>query len=190
MVGVGAIVVVLAGSALAWACTSVATLESSPSAGQPGDELTLTGQNFDPEGSKVQILFNSMQGPVLAKAKPAADGSVTATITIPDVASGQYVLIADQSGGGFPVNGHAFGTPARLALVVPGSNGGTAPVPQSAVEPQPAASISTAESSSSTGPILLAVLGVAAAVLFIAGLASFLGEIRRREVGAAAPADN
>ncbi len=175
---------VLGVSALAWACTSLATLETKPSAAQPGDKVTLTGENYDPSGSKAAIHFDSLKGNVVTTAKPQEDGSIKATFTVPKEATGQYVLIATQTGEK-PSDGMAFGLPARAAFTV-GADAATAPGGQvSGAQPASGASSLAPEESGSSSWILFGALGALALVLFGAGLASFVGEVRRREVGAA-----
>ncbi|CAN5687995.1 hypothetical protein BH24ACT26_BH24ACT26_02450 [soil metagenome] len=187
LVGVAASVFVLAASALAWACTSLATLETNPSSAEPGDKVTLTGENYDPSGSKVAIHFNTLQGNVLTTAKAQEDGSMKATLTVPKEASGQYVLIATQTGEK-PSDGMAFGLPARAAFTVGAGAAAETAGQAGGAQPQPGASSLAPESSSSSSWVLLGVLGAVALALFGAGLASFMGEVRRRDVGATVPA--
>jgi hypothetical protein len=187
----GAIMVlVFVGAYVAWACTNLATLDSKPSAAPPGDKVTITGQNFASDGSRVAIRFNSLHGPVLATAVPKADGSFTATIQVPDVKSGQYVLIATQDAkpghGGMTGNGAggpAFGTPARLAFGVEGPDGSVAAPPAAPPAGRAPASLATTSNSSSLGTTLLIVVGAVGALLFLGGLAAFVAEVRRRGVG-------
>lgn len=182
LLGTGVVAALLAGSALAWACTSLATLTAQPATAQPGDSVSLRGENFDPEGSKVDIQFNGFDGQTLATTSARANGTIATSVKVPkSVEPGQYVLLAVQEAS---EGGMAFGLPARTALVVPGPGGEVVPAPQSAVRPQAAASLSTADETSNTGWILLGVLGAVALTLFAIGLATFLGEVRRRDVSA------
>ena len=182
LAGAAAVTAVLLTSIVAWACTSLATLEPSPSSAGAGEKVRLAGENFDPAGSEVKIRFNSLQGQVLATATADKDGEISTTIRVPDVANGQYVLIATQTSEN-PEDGMAFGLPARAALIV-GSEAAQAPATSADVRPQPVESIAPSQGAGAEGWILLAALGVVAVLLFVAGLVAFVAEVRRKEVGA------
>jgi hypothetical protein len=119
----------LAVAAVAYACTSVATISANPATAAAGSTLTITGKYFGVHGSVASadnngpavIRFGSMDGPVLATASPSGtDRSFSVAVTIPkNAAVGQTILIATQNGpDGTPV----YGTPARQLLSVTAAN--------------------------------------------------------------------
>jgi hypothetical protein len=135
VLGMGLFAVPLVTVGLAYACTGLATVSSSPGSGTPGSTVTITGKGFvahdpsDARTSPAQIRLDSMDGPVLGSASPAggaAGGSFSVNVTVPQVAPGDHVLVVTQTGtDGRP----AYGTPARQAFTV-------LPAPP-AVEPSP-----------------------------------------------------
>jgi hypothetical protein len=192
-VGSATVALVFAGALIAWACTNLATVSPDKPAAEPDDTLTITGQSFAPvqgqghsgtSASPVAIRFNSLEGQVLGTATPNAAGDFTATIRVPKVDPGQYVLVATQTQEGGP----AFGTPARVAITVLGPGGQPAPAQAAPVGRAPI-SIAPVAKNSSVGLVLLAVIGVLAVALLAGGAAAFVAEARRREVGAKVAAE-
>ncbi len=143
LLGMGLLAVPLAAVGLAHACTGLATVNSNPGSGAPGDTVTVSGKGFVPHDpgdartSPAEIRLDSQSGPVLASASPAggsAGGSFSTQITVPQVSPGDHVLIVTQNGtSGTP----AYGTPARQVFTV------TAP-PAPAPAPAPAAAVPVA----------------------------------------------
>lgn len=179
-----ALATLLIGAMAAWACTNLATLNLSQSAVQPGSNIGITGSSFATAtkgGQAVEIVWNAVDGPVLATAMPDPTGNIATSVTIPaDAQPGYHVLIARQN----TVNAKdgkiepAYGTPARAAVLI----GSSAP----ADVPQPAAApAAVAADTSSTGMLLLTVLLALMGIgLFGAGLGLFVRETRRRGVPA------
>lgn len=161
------------------ACTSLATLNVSQSAGASGTSVDVTGSSFqttDKGASAVSIRWNAIDGPVLAQVAPDASGSITAKIAVPaNLQPGDYIIVATQTDkDGKP----AFGTPARLAFEVSGA-GGTAPATQPVN--QAAAPLATGNGLGvgSATLAVLAGLGVLGLLLFLVGAATFIGTYRR-----------
>jgi len=158
----------------AWACTSLATLNLSKSAGQPGSPLRVTGSSFatDPGARAVQFHWNGLSGKVLAIAKPDAAGNLSATMKVPVGAqSGYNVIVATQTVKG---QGSAFGSPARASFLV-GSAAPSREAPPSGVS----AGVVVAEGTS-TGVVALTVaLGLLGIMFFGAGLSLFVRGLRR-----------
>lgn len=140
MIGLAAVAVPLAAASVAYACTSLATINLSPGSGPAGTTVTVTGKGFVPHDSSsgtpgnAYVRFDSQRGPILAEATPAGSGGrFTVEIQIPQSADpGNHVILATQNrADGSP----AGGTPARQAFTV------TAPAqaeaPPAAVTPQP-----------------------------------------------------
>lgn len=182
-----ACVAVAAAGIVAYACTSLATLNLSQATGPAGSNTTVTGSSFNPSTkpdadglfTPVTLHWNSVTGPVLADGiAPDPTGAIgPVSVTIPSSATpGYYMIVAtqEQIAGG---SGEAFGTPARTVFQVTGT-GAAAPVPAQIGT----ATIASASSSSGVGAgliALLAILGIAGVTLLAIGSASFLGASRR-----------
>ena len=168
--------------AAAFACTNLATLNLSSTAGKAGDVVTVTGSSFavGREGNPtlpVQLRWNGVNGTVLAETTPDRAGNISATFTVPEGAPGYYVLVATQK----DARGvDTYGTPARASYQILGANG------QSVVTPPAAATAASLPAEgSSTGIIALTVaLGLVGLSLFAAGFIAFVRQTR----AAAAPA--
>jgi hypothetical protein len=180
--GVAASLVV---GAAAFACTNLATLNLSSTAGNAGDVVTATGSSFavgrgDAPTLPVQLRWNGVNGPVLAETVPDRAGNISATFTVPEGAPGYYVLVATQK----DARGvDAYGTPARMAYQILGPNG------QSVVTPAAGAAASSLPSEpSSTGIIALTVgLGAVGLALFAAGFIAFVRQTRAPAGAVTAP---
>ena len=179
--GSAAAATVLAGAA-AFACTNLATLNLSSSAGKAGDNVTVTGSSFrvnarDVAASDPVVLhWNGVDGAVLAETKPDKAGNISATFTVPEGQPGYYVIVATQKDA---KGVDAYGTPARASYQILGPNG------QSVVQPvsNPAANVGTETSSS--GIIALTVgLGALGLALFGAGFIAFVRQARRAPAAA------
>ncbi len=171
--------------AAAFACTNLATLNLSSTAGKAGDVVTVTGSSFavGREGAPtlpVQLHWNGVGGPVLAEVTPDRAGNISATFAVPEGAPGYYVLVATQKDAR-GVN--TYGTPARAAYQILGPNG------QSVVTPAAGAAAAALPSEpGSTGIIALtAALGLAGLALFAAGFIAFVRQTRAATEAATAP---
>jgi hypothetical protein len=177
--GAAAAASVIAGAA-AFACTNLATLNLSSTAGKSGDSVTVTGSSFrvgtgttatDP----VVLRWNGVEGTELARVTPDRAGNISATFAVPDGQPGYYVIVATQKNA---AGVDAYGTPARASFQILGANG------QSVVTPAVSSAGSTVASSpSSSGIIALTVgLGALGLALFGAGFVAFVRQARRRDV--------
>ena len=177
--GAAAAASVIAGAA-AFACTNLATLNLSSTAGKSGDQVTVTGSSFNSgsattAATPVVLHWNGTEGTQLASVVPDKAGNISATFAIPEGQPGYYVIVATQrSAAGVD----AYGTPARASFQILGANG------QSVVTPAVSSAGSTVASSpSSSGIIALTVgLGALGLALFGAGFVAFVRQARRRDV--------
>jgi hypothetical protein len=119
-----ALAVGLAPVAVAWACTppGFGTPALSLSAGQAiqGRSVTVTGMGFAPP-TAVSIALTPDPGPglttVLGEATPNATGQISATVTIPDVPPGPYMITAANQGPApFEVIARPPAAPADISL--------------------------------------------------------------------------
>ena len=146
--GLAGVVVPLIVASFAYACTSLATLSVTPAEGTSGATIAGVGKNFIPHGTDrpstepVVVRFNSRTGTPLWSGRPDASGNIAFSFTVPDVAPGQYTIIATQNdANGLP----ASGTPARVAFTVAPSAVQELPIAvapadePAAAEPAPAA---------------------------------------------------
>ena len=172
---------VIAGAA-AFACTNLATLNLSSTAGKAGDQLTVTGSSFrvarsgQADPGAVVLRWNGVEGTMLAEVKPDRAGNISATFNVPDGQPGYYVIVATQRNA---QGVDAYGTPARASYQILGPNG------QSVIQPaaSPAGTVGTEGSSS--GIIALTVgLGVLGLALFGAGFIAFVRQARRAPAAA------
>jgi len=181
--GLGAAVTVVVGAA-AFACTNLATLNLSSTAGKAGDTVTVTGSSFavgrgDAATIPVQLRWNGVDGTVLAETVPDRAGNISATFAVPEGAPGYYVLIATQK----DARGvDTYGTPARASYQILGPNGQSVVTP-----PASAAAASVPAEPSSSGIIALTVgLGVLGLALFGAGFVAFLRQAKAAQTAATA----
>ena len=177
--GAAAAASVIAGAA-AFACTNLATLNLSSTAGKTGDQVTVTGSSFNAgsattAASPVVLHWNGTEGTQLASVVPDKAGNISATFAIPEGQPGYYVIVATQKDA---KGVDAYGTPARASFQILGANG------QSVVTPAVSSAGSTVASSpSSSGIIALTVgLGALGLALFGAGFVAFVRQARRRDV--------
>ncbi|MGH9278708.1 MAG: hypothetical protein ACRD12_11490, partial [Acidimicrobiales bacterium] len=173
--GAAATATVIAGAA-AFACTNLATLNLSSSAGKAGDTVTVTGSSFNVNAKDVAASFpvvlhwNGVDGATLAQVQPDKAGNISATFTVPDGQPGYYVIVATQRNA---QNVDVYGTPARASYQILGPNG------QSVVTPVGSSAGAVTTESSSSGIIALTVgLGVLGLALFGAGFAAFVRQAR------------
>ncbi len=179
--GSAAAATVIAGAA-AFACTNLATLNLSSSAGQAGDTVTVTGSSFrvnarDVAASDAVVLhWNGVDGATLAEVKPDKAGNISATFTVPEGQPGYYVLVATQRDS---KGVDAYGTPARASYQILGPNG------QSVVQPVGSTAGNVGTETSSSGIIALTVgLGALGLALFGAGFIAFVRQARKAPAAA------
>ncbi|MEW6153194.1 MAG: hypothetical protein AB1673_04265 [Actinomycetota bacterium] len=180
--GAAAAATVIAGAS-AFACTNLATLNLSSSAGKAGDTVTVTGSSFRVNAQNLSASFpvvmkwNGVDGATLAQVQPDRAGNISATFTVPDGQPGYYVIVATQR----DANGtDVYGTPARASYQILGPNG------QSVVTPAATTAGALGSESSSSGIIALTVgLGALGLALFGAGFIAFVRQARRAPAAAA-----
>ncbi|MGH9277899.1 MAG: hypothetical protein ACRD12_07305 [Acidimicrobiales bacterium] len=179
--GAAATATVIAGAA-AFACTNLATLNLSSSAGKAGDTVTVTGSSFNVNAKDVAASFpvvlhwNGVDGATLAQVQPDKAGNISATFTVPDGQPGYYVIVATQKSA---TGVDQYGTPARASYQILGPNG------QSVVTPAASSAGAVTTESSSSGIIALTVgLGVLGLALFGAGFAAFVRQARKAPAAA------
>ncbi|MFP5317401.1 MAG: hypothetical protein ACLGI2_03800, partial [Acidimicrobiia bacterium] len=179
--GSAATATVIAGAA-AFACTNLATLNLSSSAGKAGDTVTVTGSSFRVNSQNVAnsdtvvLHWNGVDGATLAEVKPDRAGNISATFTVPDGQPGYYVLVATQRNA---AGQDGYGTPARASYQILGPNG------QSVVQPASSPAGTVATESSSSGIIALTVgLGALGLALFGAGFIAFVRQARKAPAAA------
>ena len=177
--GAAAAASVIAGAA-AFACTNLATLNLSSTAGKAGDQVTVTGSSFKVNSTNVSasdpvvLHWNGTEGTELARVTPDKAGNISATFAIPDGQPGYYVIVATQRDA---KGADVYGTPARASYQILGPNG------QSVVQPVGSTAGTVGTESSSSGIIALTVgLGALGLALFGAGFVAFVRQARRRDV--------
>ncbi|HVM52472.1 MAG TPA: hypothetical protein VM262_04700, partial [Acidimicrobiales bacterium] len=148
---------VIAGAA-AFACTNLATLNLSSTAGKGGDSVTVTGSSFRVASATsnpgdVVLRWNGVEGTELARVVPDKAGNISATFAIPQGQPGYYVIVATQKSA---AGVDAYGTPARASFQILGANG------QSVVTPAVSSAGSTVASSPSSSGIIALTVGLGA----------------------------
>lgn len=99
VIGVAAGVGVVVGVAsVAWACTTFVRVNLSVSAGAPGTEILVTGQDATPS-SQVVLRWDSRTAPQTANVMADADGKFVVPVKAPEAAGGVHVLLATDSKG-------------------------------------------------------------------------------------------
>ena len=180
----GAVASLVVGAA-AFACTNLATLNLSSTAGKAGEVVTVTGSSFavgrgDAATLPVQLRWNGVDGMVLAETTPDRAGNISATFTVPEGMPGYYVLVATQRNA---QGVDTYGTPARASYQILGPNGQSVVTP-----PASAAAASVPSEPNSTGIIALTVgLGVLGLALFATGFIAFVRRPRAPAGAATAP---
>lgn len=90
MAAVGAVMAATLGIAGAsWACTSSASLSSSPNYGPTGSNVTVTGSSFT--DGRVEIRWNAVSGPLIGE---ATGPNFSITVKIPNAVQDNYVILA------------------------------------------------------------------------------------------------
>lgn len=132
------------------ACTALATMDSPQSgkAVEPGSTVEGTGKGFSAASpNEVEIRFDKRDGEVLWHGRPSPQGTVNFSFKVPNVPSGQYVILGVQNdASGNPV----AGSPARMSLEIQGPppSGSSSPAPATAPEQAPTPAASPAPASS------------------------------------------
>lgn len=132
------------------ACTALATMDSPQSgkAVEPGSTVEGTGKGFSAASpNEVEIRFDKRDGEVLWHGRPTPQGNITYSFKVPNVPSGQYVILGVQNdASGKPVSG----SPARMSLNIQGPppSGSSTPAPAAAPEQAPAPASQPAPASS------------------------------------------
>lgn len=171
---------VLIGMAVAYACTSLPTLDLDSPSGLPGQTVTARGSAFGVGNEPVVFHWGSVDGPVLGQAQPGPGGQVSTSFTVPKAADGYHVVVATQGDG---KGGRVFGTPARAAFEI------VSPLGRSA-EPVTERAAPSSSDGRSTAMVSLTIgLGAAGLALLATGCAFATGLLRRREVPVEARVD-
>jgi hypothetical protein len=186
-----AALVALSFAAVAYACTSLATLNTSAPAGNPGSNVTVTGSGFasaqgaaaapssghaGATAAPVILHWGGVDGPVLGQTAADRAGNITAQIAIPQNATpGPNVIVATQQNAR---GQHVSGTPARAPFQVNGPNGQAVTPQQPAADPS---RVPTSGGSNATG-IAIGAIGL---MLFAGGFVTYL-VARRPSRGAGA----
>lgn len=104
------------GAALAYACTVQPTMSLERSSATSGSAVGGTGEFFSETGGPVQLHFDSLDSAVVWSGRPDALGRIAFRFEVPNVAPGDYTIVATQTalGTGRPV----AGTPSRAPLTV------------------------------------------------------------------------
>lgn len=93
--------VALAAAAVAWACTPQANIFLDQSSARAGQVVGGHGVGFGPGNTpgvtEVQLRFNSMSGPALWSGSSDAQGYLAFSFTVPAVAPGYYVIVAQRA---------------------------------------------------------------------------------------------
>lgn len=121
-------------AALAYACTLQPTLSLTEGSATPGSTVSGTGEFFSKTGGPVQLHFNSLDSAVVWSGRPSAIGRIAFAFEVPDVAPGDYTIVATQAalGTGRPV----AGTPSRAPLTVVAAPAPVAQAPSGAPAPR------------------------------------------------------
>jgi hypothetical protein len=175
---------VLSCAAIALACVPQPLITLHPRAsGRPGTKVTVDGLAF-PAGDPVEVRWNAVDGPVLARAVGPA---ISARVTIPKVPAGLYgvVAISRPPDGGVGSSGSAMFEVSTSG----GRAAGSAPSSRRASPPASVPRRSTARPSEGRGVGATVLVASGAAMLAIGLVLGFVASTRRRppprpEVGA------
>ena len=163
--GVVAAVTLLAG--LAWACTNFIRIDSLAAPQGAPLRTTLVHGTGAPARGDVELRWNAVGGPVLARTQADASGVFSAQIQVPDVTPGVYVLLAESQG-----------YVARAAVGVGVSSSG-----------QPGYTLNSSSQPASSSPHRSLAIGIGVLALGLVGLGAGAVAVssRRRRVLVAAP---
>lgn len=114
---VAAVAVPLAAVSFAYACGVLTTLHLAPKTVRQGADVTGFGRNYSssPAASAVTLHLNSRKGQVLWSGRASSTGLITPSFSAPNVHSGYYTVLAEQTGTG---NRPSPGTPGRATIYV------------------------------------------------------------------------
>lgn len=181
VLAVGVFVLVLGAASTAWACTYLPTVVGlSSSSAPPGSTVEVYGQGVGLAGVPIELRWNSVEGPVVGTATTQQGpnrATFSATMTIPDVAPGVYVVLAMDATG-------QSAEPTRTTFQVtpsPGAQGLTAGLGSEPALNEPARfdSPSSTDSSDLGLVVGLSMLGFGTAAL-LAGFVVIAGTRRSR----------
>lgn len=167
---------------IAWGCVTVVQFSIvGPATVEPGGMVEVFGGDFA-AGEPVDIRLDSQDGPILATEPSPMPSTMTSkfTLQVPigaDVAPGEHILVATQDH--YDMN---VGIPARAAIFVSSS-------PPAEPTPAPRTTVLAVDEGSSATSFILIGLGVAAAGLLLAGVASMIAA-RRPSSGQAQGAES
>lgn len=122
-ISLGVLAVPLVATAIAYACTAVATLTTNPGAAPAGSTIMVNGTGFGThngaadDSGPAEIRIGSVTGPVLATAMPTTTKktfSVAVTIPAGTPVGDTFIAATEREADGTPV----YGTPARQAFTV------------------------------------------------------------------------
>jgi hypothetical protein len=122
-------------AALAYACTVQPTVSLATGSAAPGSTVGGTGEFFSKTGGPVALHFNSLDSAVVWSGQPDAVGRIAFEFRVPEVAPGDYTIVATQTalGTGRPV----AGTPSRAPLAVSAAQAPVVEAPVGAPAPRP-----------------------------------------------------
>ncbi len=167
-------VVFLMAMSSAWACVSGPSVHFSTTTAKPGDTIVVTGSGFTAKGN-LAAHWNALNGPVLATMHvPDANGAM-GSFTVPaDAQTGTYVVVFLQQGP----DGSLQQAPIRAVVSVSG-NGVASPISASAAARTDG--LVTTHSSAPVAGLALTAVGVAGAIVLLAGLGVFVAGRRKGE---------
>lgn len=105
-----------------------ATLELIPNSGKPGDQITANGFSFSGDNPNIEgpkIRFSRRDGAVLKTATVTTQNTFSTTFTVPNVAPGEYLVLATQTS----VRGRSTSGPGRAKFRVTAAAAGAAAAP-------------------------------------------------------------
>lgn len=122
VIGVAAVV---GAAGMAWACTTFSMINLSASAGAPGTQIMVTGENAAPN-SQVVLRWDSRTAPQAASATVDAQGKFAVPVKAPEATGGVHVLLATD-GQGQIARGAFEISPAGTVSAQPGFHTEAAP---------------------------------------------------------------
>lgn len=169
-------------SAVAYACVSGPAVNLSTTNATPGQEVSFTATGYRAGSGPVEVRMDSLTGTLLASAE--VDNRIaTGSFTVPEgTAPGNHVVLFTRvDAGEITVN------PVRALLVVT-PEGGAAPAlsaPLGVGDTSRPVGLEVADSTLSTGSMVLIALGVAGVGMFLAGMAALFAGRKGRAPEAA-----
>ena len=119
-VGALALATIIGPMAVAWACTSLASVSLTPGAGVTGQRVVGEGYGFGTSHSgspvePVEVRWQKADGPVIASVSPDANGNFKFSFVAPQGAPGYYTVIASQKDA---KGNYVSGSPARATFAL------------------------------------------------------------------------